>query len=88
VSNDGIEVEPLRDEVRCTPFSVSSVQLHEVSDPFTMVEPGVIVDLTNAVDFHLQMRSGLQVWSSKLHDYLCSLLFLLFKALSLTEPAH
>jgi hypothetical protein len=48
VSNDGIEVEPLRDEVRCTPFSVSSVQLHEVSDPFTMVEPGVIVDLTNA----------------------------------------
>lgn len=48
VSNDGIEVEPLRDEIRCTPFSVASVQLHEVSDPFTLVEPGVIVDLTNA----------------------------------------
>lgn len=48
VSNDGIEVEPLRDEIRCTPFSVSSVQLHEVSDPFTMLEPGVIIDLTNA----------------------------------------
>lgn len=48
VSNDGIEVEALRDEVRCTPFSVSSVQLHEVADPFTMIEPGVVVDLSEA----------------------------------------
>ena len=36
--------EALRDEVRCTPFSVGGVQLHEVSNPFTMVEPGVVVD--------------------------------------------
>jgi hypothetical protein len=39
--------EALRDEVRCTPFSVGGVQLHEVANPYTMVEPGVQVDLTN-----------------------------------------
>jgi hypothetical protein len=47
IDENGFYVEALRDEVRCTPFSVSGVQLHEVSNPFTMVEPGVSVDLAN-----------------------------------------
>src|SRR4051794_26655533 len=47
IDDDGFYVEALRDEVRCTPFSVSGVQLHEVSNPFTMVEPGVSIDLAN-----------------------------------------
>jgi hypothetical protein len=46
IDDDAFYVEALRDEVRCTPFSVSGVQLHEVSNPFTMVEPGVSVDLS------------------------------------------
>ena len=47
IDDDAFYVEALRDEVRCTPFSVSGVQLHEVSNPFTMVEPGVSVDLSH-----------------------------------------
>jgi hypothetical protein len=39
-------VTPLRDDIRCTPLSVSGVQLHEVANPFEMVEPGWIIDLT------------------------------------------
>jgi hypothetical protein len=45
--DDSFIVQPLRDAVRCTPFSVSALQLHEVHDPFTMVEPGVRCDLSD-----------------------------------------
>jgi hypothetical protein len=46
---DTFEVHPLSDDVRCTRFSVASKQLHEVSDPFTFVEPGWTTDLSKAV---------------------------------------
>ena len=44
---DSFTVEPLRDDIRCTPMSVAAVQLHEVADPSRMVEPGWIIDLPN-----------------------------------------
>ena len=45
MERDSFVVQPLADDVRCTPFSVASLQLHEVADPFTMVEPGWTTDL-------------------------------------------
>jgi hypothetical protein len=45
IGPDSFVVQPLRDDIRCTPFSVAAHQLHEVADPFTMVEPGWITDL-------------------------------------------
>lgn len=45
--DDHFVVQPLADGIRCTPFSVSALQLHEVANPFTMVEPGVEVDLSH-----------------------------------------
>jgi hypothetical protein len=47
MEKDSFVVQPLADDVRCTPFSVASLQLHEVADPFTMVEPGWTTDLRN-----------------------------------------
>jgi hypothetical protein len=48
VGRDSFVCEPLADDLRCTPFSVAAHQLHEVADPFTLVEPGWIIDMTNA----------------------------------------
>ena len=48
MGHDSFVVEPLADDLRCTPFSVAAHQLHEVADPFTLVEPGWITDMTNA----------------------------------------
>ena len=45
---DSFVVQPLADDLRCTPFSVAAHQLHEVADPFTLVEPGWITDMTAA----------------------------------------
>jgi hypothetical protein len=45
---DHFLVEPLASDIRCTPFSVAAHQLHEVSDPFELVEPGWITDMSNA----------------------------------------
>jgi hypothetical protein len=47
LESDSFTVEPLRDEIRCTPMSVAAVQLHEVADPFRMIEPGWITDLSD-----------------------------------------
>ena len=46
LASDSFTVEPLRDDIRCTPMSVAAVQLHEVTDPFRMIEPGWITDLS------------------------------------------
>jgi hypothetical protein len=46
IERDSFVVEPLADDLRCTPFSVAAHQLHEVADPFTMVEPGWTTDLS------------------------------------------
>jgi hypothetical protein len=48
LGRDSFVVQPLADNIRCTPFSVAAHQLHEVADPFILVEPGVVVDMTNA----------------------------------------
>jgi hypothetical protein len=40
VKSDSFVVEPLADDLRCTPFSVAAHMLHEVSDPYLMIEPG------------------------------------------------
>ena len=47
IGQDSFVVQPLNDGIRCTPFSVAAHQLHEVADPYTMVEPGWITDLRN-----------------------------------------
>ena len=46
LEKDSFVVQPLADDLRCTPFSVAAHQLHEVADPFTLVEPGWITDMT------------------------------------------
>lgn len=48
LERDSFVVQPLADGIRCTPFSVASLQLHEVADPYTMVEPGWTTDLRHA----------------------------------------
>jgi hypothetical protein len=48
LGRDSFVVQPLADDLRCTPFSVAAHQLHEVADPFTLVEPGWITDMTGA----------------------------------------
>lgn len=48
ISEDSFVVQPLADDIRCTPFSVAAHQLHEVADPFTLVEPGWIIDMSRA----------------------------------------
>ena len=47
LGSDSFTVEPLRDEIRCTPMSVAAVQLHEVANPIEMIEPGWITDLSD-----------------------------------------
>ena len=48
VSSDGFSVEPLSRTNRCTPHSVSAHMLYENSNPFRLVEPGGILDVTDA----------------------------------------
>jgi hypothetical protein len=60
LDEESFVVSPLRDDIRCTPFSVSSKQLHEVADPFTMVEPGWTTDLTN-VTYAAETNSTVRV---------------------------
>lgn len=49
IDADGFEVEPLTLANRCTPDSVSAHMLYENSDPFRLIEPGGILDVTDAV---------------------------------------
>ncbi len=48
VTADGFEVAPLSDTNFCTPHSVSAHMLYENTDPFRLVEPGGILDVTHA----------------------------------------
>ena len=47
LEKESFVVQPLADDLRCTPFSVASHQLHEVADPITLVEPGWTTDMRN-----------------------------------------
>ncbi len=49
VGADGFEVEPLNPANSCTPYTVSSHMLYENSDPFVLVEPGGVLDVSDAV---------------------------------------
>jgi hypothetical protein len=49
IGSDHFEVEPLNLANSCTPYTVSSHMLYENSDPFVLVEPGGILDVSDAV---------------------------------------
>ena len=48
IGRDAFEIEPLSPANRCDPYSVSSHMLYENGDPFRLVEPGGILDVTDA----------------------------------------
>lgn len=48
IDQHGFEVEALNDVNICTPNSVSAHMLYENSDPFMLVEPGGVLDVTGA----------------------------------------
>lgn len=48
VDQTGFEVEPLAENNSCTPHTVSAHMLYENSDPFRLVEPGGILDVSAA----------------------------------------
>lgn len=48
LSKAHFEVEPLTEDNRCDPHSVSAHMLYENSDPFRLVEPGGVLDVTEA----------------------------------------
>jgi hypothetical protein len=48
IGDDDFDVEPLNPANRCTPYTVSSHMLYENSDPFQLVEPGGILDVSDA----------------------------------------
>jgi hypothetical protein len=48
VGADGFSVEPLGPGNVCTPNSVSAHMLYENSDPFRLIEPGGVLDVTDA----------------------------------------
>lgn len=49
IDAEGFEVEPLTLDNRCDPESVSAHMLYENSDPFRLVEPGGVLNVTDAV---------------------------------------
>jgi hypothetical protein len=48
IGETGFEIEPLRLDNRCTPYTVSAHMLYENGDPFRLTEPGGVLDVTNA----------------------------------------
>ena len=58
VGKDGFEIEPLEPDNRCTPESVSAHMLYESTDPFELLEPGGILDVTKATYEALDGRRG------------------------------
>ena len=48
IDRRGFTIEPLSPQNRCTPETVSAHMLYENSDPFRLVEPGGVLDVTDA----------------------------------------
>lgn len=48
VDRDGFDIAPLGPANRCTPQTVSAHMLYENADPFRLVEPGGVLDVTDA----------------------------------------
>ncbi len=45
---DGFDVEPMAEKAKCTVYSVSAHMLYENSNPFRLIEPGGVLDVTDA----------------------------------------
>lgn len=56
VDETGFEVEATASDSICTPYTVSAHLLYENSDPFHLVEPGVVIDTSKAV--YIQLENG------------------------------
>lgn len=56
VDETGFEVTATASDSTCTPYTVSAHLLYENSDPFYLVEPGVVIDTTKAV--YTQLEGG------------------------------
>ena len=56
IGRDGFTVEPLSPQNSCTPETVSAHMLYENSDPFRLVEPGGVLDVTDAAYVALDER--------------------------------
>jgi hypothetical protein len=48
LDEEGFTVEPPNPELRCTPQSVAAHTLYENADPYTLIEPGGVLDTTGA----------------------------------------
>ncbi|AUW60019.1 3-methylaspartate ammonia-lyase [Sphingobium sp. SCG-1] len=68
INKDSFDVEALNPVNRCTPHSVSAHMLYENSDPFMLVEPGGVLNVTNSHYEQINPRvtrvSG-SVWEEK-----------------------
>ena len=59
IGEDSFVVEPLSTAIRCDTYSVSAHMLYENSDPFRLIEPGGILDVTRRDTISLMIvRSG------------------------------
>ena len=57
VDREGFAIAPLSPANRCTPQTVSAHMLYENSDPFRLVEPGGVLDVTDAQYVAINERS-------------------------------
>lgn len=48
IDAEGFTVEPLSEQNRCTPYSVSAHMLYENANPFQLTEPGGVLDVSAA----------------------------------------
>ena len=64
VGREAFEVEPLSATNRCTPETVSAHMLYENSDPFRLIEPGGILDVTRSRYVQVDDRTVLVEGSS------------------------
>lgn len=57
VDDEGFDIAPLSPDNRCEPHTVSAHMLYENSDPFRLVEPGGVLDVTQSVYQSLDGRT-------------------------------
>lgn len=57
VDAEGFDIAPLAPDNRCDPHTVSAHMLYENSDPFRLVEPGGVLDVTASVYQALDQRT-------------------------------
>lgn len=67
VRDDHFVVEPPNPAFRCTPQSVAAHTLHENADPFRMVEPGGVLDMSEAV-YRQSGERAVRVSGSRFHE--------------------